>query len=429
MRWVHTLRQHKAVDLEAWEQALCEAVLSAGAKLLEKLLAGVGCGRPPRRLLSSTAQPMHSIGRREKTLQTILGPVRWRRSLFVDPDTGESRCLGDEALDVVGTSFSPGLRRRMARAGSRTSFAEAAEDLAIYAHVRVDPKDIQRIAESVGQQIDQWMNQEARLGLVLKPTPANPAKTIPLLYISFDGTGVPIRRVELGSRKGKQPDGSARTREVKLGCLFNQTSTDAEGRPVRVPESTTYVGAIESSGLFGHRLYAEALRRGLDQAQVVVVLTDGAAYNKTIVQMHFPQAVHIIDLYHARQHLYAIDELLAVRPAQQAQWLELLDGGDISRLVASLRRAKRGKPAKVRLALETQLNYFEQNAAAMHYQQFRQQGYFIGSGVVEAGCRTVIGQRLKRSGMFWSVKGANAIIASRCCQFSRRFDDFWEAAA
>jgi hypothetical protein len=393
--------------------------------LLEKLLAPLGGGRPPQPLLNSQGQPMHSIGQRDKTIRTILGPVRWRRSVFVDAQGKETRCPGDEALDVVGTGFSPGLRRRMTRAGSAGPFAEAAEDLQIYAHVQVDPKDIQRVAEATGQQIDAWMHQQAETACQPPAANVTAAKTIPVFYVSFDGTGVPIRRPELQGRRGKQPDGTARTREVKLGCVFTQTSTDEDGYPIRDSDSTTYVGAIESAELFGWRIHAEAVRRGLEQAQMVIVLVDGAGYNQSIIQMHFPDAILIIDLYHARQHLYELEELLGARPAQQARYLELLDRGRIDQLLGEIRRSLRRKPPALQRAVAEKLSYFESNKNAMRYAYFRKQGWFVGSGVIEAGCRTVVAQRLKRSGMFWSVCGANAIIASRCCQLSRRFEDFW----
>ena len=425
VRLLQTLPRQSSVDFEAWEQALCEAVLAAGARLLEKLLVPLGCGRPPSPVLNSYGQPMRSIGQRQKTLQTLLGAVRWRRSVFVDSLGQQTRCPGDELLGVVGTGFSPGLRRHMTRAGSATAFAEAAEDLRIYAHVQVDPKDIQRVAESTGRQIEDWMNQQAQVALRPLPPAVASAKTIPVLYVSFDGTGVPIRRVEWRGRRGKQSDGTARTREVKLGCVFTQTRTDDDGYAVRDPDSTTYVGAIESAEMFGWRIHAEAVRRGLEHAQIVIGLTDGAAYNKTIVQTHFPHATHIIDLYHAREHLYRLDELLAASPPQQARWLSLLDRGRVEQLIAQAQTQLRGKPKILRPAVETELHYFEQNKSAMRYEFFRKQGWFVGSGVIEAGCRTLIGQRLKRSGMFWSVRGANAIIASRCCQSSRRFEDFW----
>lgn len=305
---------------------------------------------------------MHSQGLRSKALSTLLGTVEYRRSLFVCPACGAARFPGDELLDVRGTGFSPGVRRLMARAGSRTSFAEAESDLATYANVRVDRRDIERIAEQAGRDVEDWRNRPEAPA----PEPA------PLLYVSFDGTAAPMRRPELAGRKGRQPDGSAKGREVKVGCVFTQTGTNAEGFPVRDEDSTTFVAGLESSTLFGERLYRGAVCRGLDQARTVVVLTDGAAYNKTISQTHFPEAIHIIDLYHAREHLHA----LAVRcraTDREEEWKARLDQGAIDRLEAMVRpRApKRGEARKEALK---ELNYFRNNARHMQYAQFRNRG-------------------------------------------------------
>ena len=105
-------------------------------------------------------------------------------------------------------------------------------------------------------------------------------------------------------------------------------------------------------------------------------------------------------------------------------WRDWLEAGDIDRL---LRQAGKHLPASAqsKKLMLTQLRYFEKNAPQMRYAEYRQKNFFVGSGVVEAGCRTVIGERLKQSGMRWSVRGANAIIALRCCILSGRFEDFW----
>lgn len=172
-------------------------------------------------------------------------------------------------------------------------------------------------------------------------------------------------------------------------------------------------------------MYAEAVRRGLDQARTVIVLTDGQRYNHTIVQTHFCDAVHIVDLFHAYEHLSAIAQLLWGPETKAPKlWRELLEEGDIHRLV---HQAGKELPAsgKIKKTLIKQLRYFEKNALQMRYAEFREQKFFVGSGVVEAGCRTVIGERLKQSGMRWSVRGANAIIALRCCIMPGRFEDFW----
>jgi hypothetical protein len=314
----------------------------------------------------------------------------------------------------------------MARAGSRTSFVEAEEDLSTYTGLQLHRRDIERVAEEVGRNIDAWQARENQHRLNA-PEPRNPP--IPILYVSFDGTAIPMRRKELHGRRGKGSDGKAKGREVKLGCVFTQTATNAEGYPVRDEDSTTYVGAIESSTFFGQRIFAETLRRGLNHAEKLVALTDGATYNRTIIQEHFPQAIHIIDLYHAREHLHDLHKLLAQDDLRRLnRWLKWLDVGKVTTLIKDARRLlpRSGKRRKEAL---THIGYFDKNTHAMRYAKFRAQGLFIGSGVIEAGCRTLIGKRLKQSGMFWSLRGANAIIASRCCQFSRRFEDFWESIA
>ena len=163
----------------------------------------------------------------------------------------------------------------------------------------------------------------------------------------------------------------------------------------------------------------------------VVVITDGAAYNKTIVAEHFPDAIHILDLYHAREHLgdFFRDTLRREpRGPDHRRLRKLLDAGQIEHLAEKLQSAlPRNGPR--RKAGQKQIAYFRKNAHAMAYTKFRKMGLFIGSGVVEAGCRTIVAQRLKNSGMFWSLNGANAILALRCTIISGRFEHFWEDQA
>lgn len=424
-RLAAAMDSRQAPDFEAWETLMLQASRQGGAGVLGSLLAHWQAHTARQVVLCQCGQQMSSRGRRLKRFLTTLGPVPFGRS-FYQCDTCHQGCFpDDQRLDIIHTSYSPGVRRLMARAGSQTQFAQAAEDLRCYAGLDLEPREIERVAEEVGRQVEQWLCEEQEQirsqGMAKPPTLAADTK----FYISFDGTGVPVRKSELVGRRGKQPDGSARTREVKLGCVFTQVGLDKEGYPQRDPDSTTYVGAIESSTLFGWRMYAEAVRRGLDQAKTVIALTDGQRYNHTIVQTHFPQAVHIVDLFHAYEHLTAIAQQLWGQEAKAPKaWRDLLEAGDIPRLV---RKAGRQLPvsAKSKKALLKQLCYFEKNASHMRYAEFRDHKFFVGSGVVEAGCRTVIGERLKQSGMRWSVRGANAIIALRCCLLSGRFEDFW----
>jgi hypothetical protein len=417
-------------DLEAWESALRVAVPACGAKVLAGMPAEHGSGRREEAVVCHCGHRMESHGVRRKELMTILGPVAYDRSRFQYPSCQATRYPGDEALDVVGTTRSPGLRRMMARAGSRSTFKDGRDDLRIYAGLEVSAKDVERVAEGIGQQMESWSELERQETISREEHP-EPEKDIPVMYVSYDGTGVPMTRLELAGIKGKQRDGTAKTREAKLGCVFTQTKIDEAGYPIRDLDTTTFVGAIETAETFGWRIYGEARRRGLSQARKVVVLGDGAEWVKNLAEWHFPQACLIIDLYHARQHVSGLCRILfgsteKKMERQRQRWWALLDAGQVDNIAFQARRHLPIDP-DLKTAAEAEIKYLNKNKERMRYAEFRAQGLFVGSGVVEAGCKTIIGQRLKQSGMEWTVRGANAIIALRCVMRSNRFEDYWES--
>jgi hypothetical protein len=167
----------------------------------------------------------------------------------------------------------------------------------------------------------------------------------------------------------------AHTREVKLGCVFTQTKWDEKGYPIRDPDSTTYTGAIETAEEFGRRLYVEAWKRGWNRAQKKVVLGDGAEWIWNLAQEHFPGAIQIVDLYHARQHLWElVRKLHSHDEKQQRAWMKLhqkrlLEKGKIEKLLESLRSIKT-RDAEIAEKVRTETEYFERNAARMHYPKF-----------------------------------------------------------
>lgn len=372
---------------------------------------------------------MESRGLRTKELLTILGSVPYERSMYQCPICHRTRYPGDEELDIVDTTRSPGLRRMMGRAGSQGTFKCGQEDLRIYAGIDVTAKDVERVAECIGKDVEKWLLQERQQ--TLQQAPVVPLKkTIRILYVCYDGTGVPMIPKELAGRKGKQPDGSAKTREAKLGCVFTQTGTDEKGFAIRDPESTSFVGAIETSEEFGWRIYAESVRRGLYCAERVVVLGDGAEWIRTIAQDHFPGATQIVDLYHARQHvsdlcktLFSPEDKQMVR--HRTRWWTYMDEGKIEKII---KEANQWVPQnrKTRKKARKEIAYLAKNTDRLRYAKFRKQGLFVGSGVVEAGCKTLIGLRMKQSGMEWSLSGANAIITLRCLIQSGRLQEYWE---
>jgi nucleotide-binding universal stress UspA family protein len=421
----------RGVDLEAWETALRAAVLAAGAKALSGLIEGIGSGRGCGEVRCSCGGRMESLGRKSKTLLTILGKVSYARTLLQCSACQATRFPGDEVLDVVGTGRSPGLRRLMARAGSKATFKEGRDDLRIYAGIQVSAKDVERVAERIGGEMEVWSQRE-REDLGQEVPSVCRKKGIPILYVSYDGVGVPMTPAELVGRRGKQADGSARTREAKLGCVFTQTGTDEKGFPVRDPESTSFVAAIETSDEFGWRIYAEAVRRGLDVAQRVVVLGDAAEWIRTIAAEHFPEAIQIIDLYHGREHVSGLCKLLFGSNGKEVvrhriRWWTYLDENQVERIIQQAKEKLSSVGSEYREMAQREVNFLDKNKERMRYKTFRAMGLFVGSGVVEAGCKTLIGHRLKQSGMEWSVRGANAILSLRCTIQSGRLEEYWES--
>jgi hypothetical protein len=301
----------------------------------------------------------------------------------------------------------------------------------LLADLEVTTKAVERTAEAIGADIAAREQVEIRRAAQLD-LPIVIGKPIPFLYVQLDGTGVPVVKKETLGRAGKTEGQPAHTREAKLGCVFIQTTWDKEGFAIRDPGSTTYVGAIEPAHEFGLRLYLEACKRGWSRAEKKVVIGDGAEWIWNIADQHFPGAVQIVDLYHARQHLWELArKLYPNQQAEQERWValhkdELLDQGKIEDLVAALRSIVSSNP-ELTEKIRIEADYFEKNTERMRYPKFRAQHLFVGSGVIEAGCKAIIGSRCKQSGMFWTVRGANAILALRCCYFNGHFEDYWEA--
>lgn len=399
-----------------------------GGSLLEKLLNADGGSYRGATVDCRKGHRARFVEYREKELITVLSPVHVRRAYYHCDQCGEGVIPKDVALDIVDTGFSPGVRRMMGQVGGKEAFDDGRKDLDILAGVLVTTKAVERASEATGKQIEQQNQREQKHALSGKVVPFISKAAIPNLYIAIDGTGVPVVKRETEGRKGKDKTGQAKTREAKLGCVFTQTTVDAEGYAVRDKDSTTYVGAIEKAEEFGNRIYTEAVRRAIAQARKVIFLGDGAKWIWGIADEHFPDAIQIVDLYHAREHLTKVANL----GKKSEEWLsarrEELDAGKVENITNALNKL-RPKDKAIQKEIKTEMEYFQRNAKRMRYAEFRSQGLFVGLGIIEAGCRTIVGQRLKLSGMHWTVKGANTIIALRCCQMSNRWEEFWESRA
>lgn len=424
-------RQHRGrTDLEAIETGLRAALHQAGSAALSELLRYEPPASDQHQLPCPCGHHAQYQGLRSKPVLTVVGPARVERPYYLCSRCHQGQFPADVELDIVDTESSPGVRRMHALVGQEVPFDHGREQMKVLAGLEVTTKAVERTAETIGGDIAQRQQSEIRRAVQLD-LPIVVGEPIPVLYVQMDGTGVPVVKKETEGRKGKMDGQPAHTREAKLGCVFTQTAWDQEGRPMRDPDSTTYTGAIETAEEFGKRLYLEAWKRGWSRAETKVVMGDGAEWIWNLAQIHFPAAVQIVDLYHARQHLWELArKLYPNHEVNQKAWIKthqkrLLDKGKIEKLVVAIRSIHSNNP-EVADKIRIEADYFEVNAERMRYPKFRRQHLFVGSGVIEAGCKTVIGSRLKQSGMFWTVRGANAILALRCCHLNGRFEDYWE---
>ena len=415
------------LDLEALESAVRRQALRLAGRAVEQRLNAdhTDAGQP--HLRCQCGQWARYAGRREKTFTSVLGPLKLDRAYFHCQACGHGFCPRDRHLGLDNTALSPGVTRMVGTVGAMVSFEEGSQLLAELAGLAVDAKQVERTAEALGAAIaaDEKLNVAPADDLPLPPT----------LYLGLDGTGIPMRPSELKGRTGKQPDGSAKTREVKLCTVWSAEGRDEDNTPVRDPGSVTYSAAIETAATldidtqrspFTERVLREATRRRFTEAQCTVILGDGAPWIWNIAQELFPRAIQIVDRFHVKQHLSDLSKLLYPHKPEAAKtWAKRrhdeLDSGRLPDLLRAIRRHA-GHCDEARKCFQ----YIHGNRHRMRYPQFHAQGLCTSTGVVEAGCKVAIGTRLKRAGMHWTVAGSNAIIALRCAKLSGRFQDYWE---
>lgn len=411
------------------ELALRAGLTQLGGGLLESLLAADAGYRGPA-VACGAGHQARFVSYRDKAVDTVLGPVTIRRAWYHCPQCGHGMAPRDADLGVAGETMSPGVRKMAARAAAAVPFAKAAALVGELAGITLTGKRTGRSAEADGAVAAQVIQARAAAITARTVVPVPPPKPAPdKLYIAVDGTGVPVVAAETEGHKGKGDDGKARTREVKLCAVFTQTTVDDEGYPIRDPRSTSYLATFDTASEFGVLMAAEARRRGAEHIRQLVILGDGAVWIWNLADQHFPAATQIVDIYHAREHVHDL-ATLATRllrdshPDWLAGRLAELDAGDITALLAAGQDLNfTGSLARDR---DRQLGYFEVNAHRMRYKHFRNMGMFVGSGVVEAGCKAVIGQRLKLSGMRWTVSGATSIATLRCQDASNQWEEIWQ---
>jgi hypothetical protein len=399
---------------------LLAALKHDGARWLEQLLNDPGLPQAKPELRPGEEH----AGYRSKAVLVNVGWIELRRPYLYNPCRSQGRCPRDSAWGFVD-SYSPEVLRLSSRAAALAgSYEAASQDLLTYAGLPIDARQLQRLVSQVAPVMNRWRQGQE---------PVTQTTAGEVMCIGTDGTGAPMRRRYLRGRKGKK-GGRARTREVKVGTVFTcKKPTEPEQHPERDYGSTTYLAAIVSADEFGPLLRNEAIRRGMGSAKTVVFLGDGAVWVWKLARLNFPGAICILDYYHACEHLNLLAAALygegtAMAKRRYRLWKKWLLKDKVVEIISQA-KADLPKESDAGKSARLQIRYLERNRTKMLYRSFRTAGYFIGSGVVEAGCKVVVGQRLKHSGMLWSRKGAEHLLAVRCALLSGWFENFWNAYA
>ena len=405
-----TLLHDGVGDIRWLEIGLRETSIRTCRNLLEGLLTLPGLCIPE----DERQEGERCVGNVKRTIHTLFGDIEIKRNWYKTAEADAGRFPLDETLRLID-GYTPALAGSICRSAAREAFVDAQEDFHAHTGLEVDARQFQRLALRVGALAEDFLRTDPGLG----------TNTPPRVYVQLDGTGAPLRHQELAGRRGKGPDGKAQTHEIKVAAIFTEHPRPGEP-PWRDLDSTTYVATDERCGPFGPMVRAEFKRRFAGQPETVA-LGDGAPWIWECFRVQFPWAIQIVDFHHAAQRLGTLAELIYPRDSRdwkrlRRKWVTKLWNGKIDALFTSVRAAL---PTRKHKAGEKALEYFDTHRQRMRYDFFRQKGYFIGSGVVEAGCKTLVCQRFKCSGMHWSQRGLKYLLAIRTALLSNRYNEFW----
>jgi len=362
-------------------RVVTERGIASSVERFEQAGGGVECecGRAAR-----------NVGRRTRMLMTRSGLAQVERRYYHCAQCGAGYRPWDVAQGLGSKQQTPVVKSLICELAARLPYADTVWILERTTGLVVEESNAELIVAEVGGRAraeDELARQRAMEGEV-SPEPQQTPKS---LYVAVDGAHAHI-------------DGS--WHEVKVGVVYS------EGGGKR------YLAAREEAGQFGERVYAAAAEAGVEAASEVVALGDGAEWIWNLVATHLPGAIEIVDYWHACEHIHEVANAYWGEGTKAAsRWAERHKGRLLEEGPGPLLRSLRGlrsTTAEGLKAVRLARGYFGRHRERMRYPQFERRGLSIGSGSVEAACKVIVGQRLRRAGMRWTDAGADHILALRC---------------
>jgi hypothetical protein len=347
------------------------------------------------------------VSRREAQLLSVFGRAKYKRSYYHCASCGRRWIPLDESQQLRPGRATRLMSSLLGIAGVSVAFEEAQHQIQRYLQVDVSPNTIRQetqwIGEKQAQQERVW--QERSQDLVHLQQREQASERPQRLYGSLDGAFVPVAQ---------------EWKEAKLISWYQVG--ERYGDNELHAQAIHHYASLEEAASFGELVWATAVEHQADRAAELVFVCDGAAWIWKLIERYFPQAVQIVDWYHACQYLYPVAEALFDTPEQQGEWVDEMQAflweGEVETVIQICQHL----PAKAGAPAQRLVTYYRNNQERMRYAAFRQANYLIGSGTVESGCKQVVSLRLKRSGATWSLAGASATAKARAAWLSGTWD-------
>lgn len=408
------------------ETGMRDLLRQAGAKGLTKYLEQADAAEPLEKEKDCGCQGKQQyLFRREAVILSVFGRVSYKRRYYTCPNCKSGLCPLDQRFNLAAGEVTAGLAELLALAGVETAFAESSRVIERFLLFRVSDNTLRKETEGFGElqkeREVEWKRQsqdERWLQERLQKVGQLPGR----LYGSIDGVMAPCkgewREMKNIAWYQVEPVRSYEKRRHHAHVVGEQN--DLQAREI------TYHCDIQTADQFDSLFWATACQRQADLYQELVFVCDGAVWIWKLIERHFPNAIQIVDWYHASEYLPPIAEAAFGRDTPEYQaWLHqartLLWEGQIDDLIHDCQILS-SIPAAAKAVYDA-VSYFTNNQKRMDYARFRQQGYFIGSGTVESAGKQITGLRLKRAGARWTETGAVATAKARAAWLSDQWDD------
>ena len=413
-----------------FERELHSAVLRLGAEVMAADLARMDVRVDGIRVDGEAYRPKHSA---KGEYMTLLGPVVVDRMVYESRGGhGEKRCVPLEMrLGFMDGHWTPVAAEVGCRFMASTASREAASLLGEVSAMQPSPCHLDRLSKHFNEH---WEPARIELEAELRTLEKLPdVSDVALIQVSLDGVMLPMKEAPRETQSDAQGCGSQGYKEVGSAtfCLFNDQGERIHTiRLGRMPESRKVTlkaqMAEELKRLTGR--YAEAR---------LVSVADGAKENWRILNELGSELgckmTFVLDFFHAMEHIsVALNQTFTGAPqakeAEISRWRHVLleEEGGVVKLAAELQEQKKRLRGKKRVELSRELNYLLKHQNMMKYAEFRSRGLPIGSGIQEAACKTLVSQRMKRSGMSWRATGGQSILTLRSLEQSGRQRLAWD---